>query len=134
MALPPIVDESIVRGSGEERRGPASLEPAAGARPEPAAPAGQPTTVVPPIEAHPLAPTGVVAQVLAAAITGVTAVVQPEAAVAVAGQFTFPIALTVAVLAFIAVQGHIDRRDPKLRMAPQHVVETVVRFEPEDDL
>ena len=38
MALPPIVDESIVSGSGEGRRGPASLEPAAGARPEPGGP------------------------------------------------------------------------------------------------
>jgi hypothetical protein len=38
------------------------------------------------------------------------------------------------VLAFIAVQGHIDRRDPKLRLAPQHVVETVVRFEREAEL
>jgi hypothetical protein len=90
--------------------------------------------VVPPIAVGPFAPTGVVAQVLAAAITGVTSVVRPEAAVAVAEAFTFPITLTVSVLAFLAVQGYIDRRDPKLRSAPRHTVETVVHFEPEEDL
>jgi hypothetical protein len=90
--------------------------------------------VNPPLAAQPPRPTAVIAQVLAAAITGVTQVVHPAAVVAVAEEFTFPIVLTVAVLAFLAVQSHIDRRDPKLRMAPQHVVETVVRFEPEDDL
>ena len=83
---------------------------------------------------QPAAPTGGGALVLAAAIDGVTRVVQPEAAVTVAEEFTFTIALTLAVIGFLAVQGHIDRRDPKLRLAPQHVVETVVRFEPEAEL
>lgn len=76
----------------------------------------------------------VVAQVIGAAITGVTTVVRPEAAVAVAEQFTFPLALTVAVIVYLVVQGHVDRRDPKLRLAPQHIRETVLRFEPEADL
>jgi negative regulator of sigma E activity len=90
--------------------------------------------VVPSAVIQPATPTGVVAQVLAAAIDGVTRVVQPEAAITVAEQFTFPIALTLAVIGFLGVQGYIDRRDPKLRLAPQHVVETVIRFEPEAEL
>jgi hypothetical protein len=83
---------------------------------------------------EPALPIGVVGQVVAAAIGGVTHVVHPDAAVAVAEEFTFPIALTIAVLGYLAVQGHIDRRDPKLRLAPQHVIETVIRFEPEGEL
>lgn len=83
---------------------------------------------------EPPAPTGVVGLVLAAAMDGVTHVVRPEAAAAVAEEFTFPIVLTLAVLAFLAVQGYVDRRDPKLRLAPQHVVETVVQFQPEAEL
>ena len=71
---------------------------------------------------------------MAAAIGGVTHVVRPGAAVAVAGQFSFPLALALAVVAYLVVQGRMDRRDPKLRLAPQHVVETVVRFEPEAKL
>ncbi|HUF84453.1 MAG TPA: hypothetical protein VMQ81_07675 [Acidimicrobiia bacterium] len=89
---------------------------------------------MPPAVIQPATPTGVVAQVFAAAIDGVTRVVRPEAAVTVAEHFTFPIALTLAVVGFVGIQGYIDRRDPKLRLAPQHIIETVVRFEPEAEL
>ena len=117
------------------RLDPAPPPPAAPAPSLPTAPVPGPTkTVVPPAVIQPPTPTGVVALVLAAAIEGVTRVVRPEAAVSIAGQFTFPIALTLAVVGFLGIQGYIDRRDPKLRLAPQHVIETVVRFEPEGDL
>lgn len=88
----------------------------------------------PVLPVEPPVPRGVVGLVLAAAIDGVTHVVRPEAAAAVAEEFTFPIVLALAVLAFLAVQGHVDRRDPKLRLAPQHVVETIVQFRPEAEL
>jgi hypothetical protein len=131
---PPIVEEPSAPAL-VGRLDPSPLEPAVGMVPGTAAtPVGPPAVAIPPVEVDPWAPTGVVSQVLAAAITGVTSVVQPEAAVAVAEEFTFPIALTVSVLAFLAVQGHIDRRDPKLRLAPRHLVEAVVRFEAEDEL
>jgi hypothetical protein len=72
--------------------------------------------------------------VVAAAVDGVAWAVRPEAAISVAGEFTFPIALAIAVVAYLGVQGRIDRRDPKLRLAPQHVIETIMRFETEAEL
>jgi hypothetical protein len=41
-----------------------------------------------------------------------------KAAVKTANRFSFPLILAVLVVAFLAVQGRIDRRDPKLRLAP----------------
>jgi hypothetical protein len=101
----------------------------------PAASAAGPTRAIAPSAViQPSAPTGFVAQVVTAAVAGVAWAVRPDAAITVAGEFTFPIALALAVVAYLMVQGHIDRRDPKLRLAPQHVIETVVKFEPEVDL
>lgn len=73
-------------------------------------------------------------QVVTAAAEQVARVVRTEAAVAIASQFTFPLALALAVLAFLVIQGHVDRRDPKLRIAPQNVVETLLTFRTEDEL
>lgn len=77
---------------------------------------------------------GGVGGVVGAAVAQVGSVVRPEAVAAVATEFTFPLALALAVLLYLVVQDQIDRRDPKLRIAPQHVTETLVRFESEDDL
>ena len=71
---------------------------------------------------------------LSAAAQELVRVVRPEAAVAVATEFGFPLALAAAVLGFLLIQGHIDRRDPKLRMAPQTTSETVVQFKMEEQL
>jgi hypothetical protein len=76
----------------------------------------------------------VVQQVLSAAADQVRRAVKPEAAIAVTTEFTFPMALTLAVLGFLAVQGWVDNRDPKLRRAPRHAVETYVQFRDEDEL
>lgn len=73
-------------------------------------------------------------QVFTAAAEQAARVVRPEAAVAVAAEFTFPLALALAVLAFLIIQAQVDRRDPKLRMAPQHVAETFMQFQSEDQL
>lgn len=101
--------------------------PAPAPSPEPAAPA----------QIQPILPSGPVAAVglvLTAAAEQVSRVVRPEAAVAVATEFGFPLILTVAVLAFLLIQGYVDRRDPKLRMAPHSSVEQYVKFAAEDDL
>jgi tetrahydromethanopterin S-methyltransferase subunit D len=90
---------------------------------------------VPAVALGPAAVVGqVVGQVVTLAVEQVSRYVRPEAAVAVAAEFTFPLALALAVLVFLLIQGHIDRRDPKLRMAPQNVVETFVKFQGEDQL
>lgn len=81
-----------------------------------------------------IGPGGVVGRVVTAAVEQVARVVRPDAAVAVASQFTFPLALALAVLAYLVIQGRVDRRDPKLRIAPQHVLETLVIFRTEDEL
>ncbi|MDQ2688770.1 MAG: hypothetical protein M3Y29_00660, partial [Chloroflexota bacterium] len=73
-------------------------------------------------------------EVVSAAVEQVVRVVRPEAAVAVATEFTFPLALALAVLGYLLIQGHVDKRDPKLRMAPHHIVETLVAFKAEEDL
>jgi hypothetical protein len=77
---------------------------------------------------------GVFGQVVSVAAEQVARYVHPEAAVVVASEFTFPLALALAVLAFLVVQHRVDRRDPKLRIAPQHIVETLVQFQGEDQL
>lgn len=99
--------------------------------PAPAAPV-RPTA--PSVSVDPIGAAGVVGQVVTAAVEQVARVVRPEAAVAIATEFTFPLALALAVLGYLLIQGHVDRRDPKLRVAPQHVVETLLPFKLEDEL
>jgi hypothetical protein len=41
-----------------------------------------------------------------------------KAAVKTANRFSFPLGLAFLVVAFLGIQGRIDRRDPKLRLAP----------------
>ena len=41
-----------------------------------------------------------------------------EVALAVADDSQFPLALVAVVIGFVAVQGRLDRRDPKLALAP----------------
>ncbi|HYZ28272.1 MAG TPA: hypothetical protein VE570_04385 [Thermoleophilaceae bacterium] len=41
-----------------------------------------------------------------------------QAALTTAHKLSFPLGLTVLVIAFLGVQGRLDRRDPKLRLAP----------------
>jgi hypothetical protein len=60
--------------------------------------------------------------------------VQPAAAAAVATAFGFPLALMLAVLAFLVVQSRLDGRDPKLRSAPLTSADTIVPFTNEVDL
>jgi hypothetical protein len=40
------------------------------------------------------------------------------AALKVVGRFSFPLILALLVIAFLALQDQIDRKDPKLRLAP----------------
>lgn len=56
-----------------------------------------------------------------------------EAATAVAQTFGFPLALMLAVLLFLMIQGRMDERDPKLRRAPLTTAETTVLFVNEAD-
>jgi hypothetical protein len=76
----------------------------------------------------------VVGGILAAALQQAGVVVQPEAAVAVATAFSFPLALMVAVLGFLVGQGRIDARDPKLRNAPRTPKDMVMNFRNEEEL
>jgi len=79
-------------------------------------------------------PIDLIGTVLTGAVGNVGLILRPEAALAVATEFTFPMALALAVLIFLVVQDQVDRRDPKLRVAPQHAADTFVRFEPEEAL
>jgi hypothetical protein len=49
-------------------------------------------------------------------------------AVKTAERFSFPLSLAFFVVLFIAVQGRIDRRDPKLRLAPLDSKHDVASF------
>lgn len=69
-----------------------------------------------------------------AAVQQVSSVVKPEAAAVVAVTFGFPLVLNAAVVLFLMVQGWVDARDPKLRVAPQTAVETIVPFQDEEKL
>ena len=89
---------------------------------------------MPNLQPAPGGPVAFAGQVLSAAVSQVGQVVRPEAAVAVAAEFGFPLALAAAVLGFLLIQGYVDRRDPKLRMAPQSMSETYVRFSMEEQL
>jgi hypothetical protein len=64
---------------------------------------------------------------------GVKAAVKTEAVTAVAQTFGFPLALMLAVLIFLLIQGRLDERDPKLRRAPLTTAETTVLFVNEAD-
>ena len=79
-------------------------------------------------------PVAIVGQVLSAAAQEIVRVVRPEAAVAVATEFGFPLVLALAVLGYLLIQGYVDRRDPKLRMAPQTSLETIMQFKTEEQL
>ena len=79
-------------------------------------------------------PDGVIGTIISAAAEQVGRIVRPDAAGAVAVTFGFPLILALAVLAFLAVQHRLDSRDPKLRLAPQHHVETVLQFREEAEL
>jgi hypothetical protein len=45
-----------------------------------------------------------------------------------AGEFRFPLALGLLVLAFLAVQSRLDSRDPKLAVAPVSVADDLLHF------
>lgn len=97
----------------------------------PAAPATPIDTSVP---SGPGAVVGQVVGQVVGTIEQVARVVRADAAVAVAAEFTFPLALAIAVLGYLIVQGYVDKRDPKLLMAPQSAGETFVEFRMEDQL
>jgi hypothetical protein len=101
------------------------------APPSPPAPELAPA---PAAAAQAVGPGAVVGQVLSAAAAQVGRVVRPEVAAAIATEFGFPILLTIAVLAFLMIQNYVDRRDPKLRMAPRNTYETYLKFETEEQL
>ncbi len=82
----------------------------------------------------PFGPIDVLGSVVGGAVSNVGLILRPEAALAVATEFTFPLVLALAVLTFIVAQHQVDRRDPKLRAAPQHAAETFVPFELEEQL
>jgi uncharacterized protein YjbJ (UPF0337 family) len=50
-------------------------------------------------------------------------------AAAAATKLTFPLLLALAVLGFISIQGRLDRRDPKLALAPIDSEQEVLYFE-----
>ncbi|HEX9634918.1 MAG TPA: hypothetical protein VGB34_05465, partial [Candidatus Limnocylindria bacterium] len=77
---------------------------------------------------------GPLALVFDAAVGQVGRVLKPEAAAVVAVTFGFPLVLNVAVVLFLLVQGWVDARDPKLRVAPRTATETVVAFQDEEQL
>jgi hypothetical protein len=104
---------------------------APGPAPAPATPSSAPVEVSP---AVPFAPIDLLGSVVGGAVSNVGLILRPEAALAVATEFTFPLVLALAVLIFIVAQHQVDRRDPKLRTAPQHAAETFVPFEPEEHL
>jgi hypothetical protein len=79
-----------------------------------------------------LGPLDFLGGVVTGAIGNVGLIIRPDAALAVATEFTFPLALAVAVLLFLVVQDQVDRRDPKLRAAPQRQSDTFIHFEPEE--
>jgi len=110
----------------------AGLPPGGGLAPIP-----QPDPVGPAPDRPALAPTALgpldfLGGVVTGAIGNVGLIIRPEAALAVATEFTFPLALAIAVLLFLVVQDQVDRRDPKLRAAPKSQSDTFIRFEPEE--
>ena len=124
----PVLPEPAAVDSSPFRRG------GNGSVTEPASPPLDPTQTASTKPANSIGPVGVVGQVLTAAAQEIVRVVRPEAAVAVAAEFGFPLALAAAVLGFLLIQGYVDRRDPKLRMAPETSFETIIQFKPEEQL
>jgi hypothetical protein len=105
-------------------------DPAPMPQPVPVGPAPDRPAVTPPL----IGPLRFVSSVLNGAAGTVGLIIRPEAALAVAAEFTFPLALALAVLMFLVIQDQFDRRDPKLRAAPQHSTDTLIRFELEEEL
>jgi hypothetical protein len=64
----------------------------------------------------------------------VAALVKPAAAAAVATTFSFPLILMLAVLLFLVVQRHLDRRDPKLRASSRTGADSILEFQEEERL
>jgi len=81
-----------------------------------------------------LGPFDFIGIVVTGAVANIGAIVRPDAALAVANEFTFPLALAVAVLVYLVAQDQMDRRDPKLRVAPAHQADTLISFETEEAL
>jgi hypothetical protein len=111
-----------------------NVEPVAGPPPIP-----QPVPAGPAADRAPgppalIGPFAFLGSVVTGAVGNVGLIIQPEAALAVATEFTFPLALAIAVLMYLVVQDQVDRRDPKLRAAPQHTTDTLIRFEHEEQL
>jgi hypothetical protein len=77
-------------------------------------------------------PIAVVQDVLSTTIDQATNAIKPQVA-AVVQTFGFPVGLALAVLAFLIIQNHLDRRDPKLRAGTSSEAETFLPFEGEDE-
>lgn len=112
-------------GPGEGSGGTGGAGSNTGADPEGVAP-----DALPPI----LAPQNVVGAFLGAAADQIGRVIKPEAAAVVAVAFGFPLGLSLAVLLFLAVQGRLDARDPKLRLAPKTRDDGLIAFKEEGQL
>jgi hypothetical protein len=78
--------------------------------------------------------TGAIDGIISGVAERIRTTVKPAAAVAVATNFSFPLALMIAVLVFLLVQSRLDDRDPKLRSAPLTGGETILPFQDEDQL
>jgi hypothetical protein len=77
---------------------------------------------------------GPLSVVFDAAVEQVNKIVKPEAAVAVAATFGFPLGMNLTVVLFLMAQGWIDARDPKLRVASGAASDVFVAFEEEEQL
>jgi hypothetical protein len=131
----PTADVSDPANSPRRDAGPDPARPAiAAARPDPSPSMRptRPTSATPPLS-QPKSP-GLFDALISRVANQAFVVVRPAAAAAVASSFTFPLLLMLAVLLFLAIQGQLDRRDPKLRNAPRTVAETVLPFEDEAQL
>jgi hypothetical protein len=122
-AAPPPVGADLPQSDGGSFEPTAPMPQPVPVGPAPGRPAPNPTG---------LSPFDVLGSVVTGAVLNVGMVIQPAAALAVASEFTFPLALAIAVLLYLVVQDQVDRRDPKLRAAPRTNAETLIRFEPEE--
>lgn len=87
-----------------------------------------------PIDPGPFAGAALFGTIVTEVVDGVRATVKPAAVAAVATTFGFPLALMVAVLIFLVVQGRLDGGDPKLRTAPLTRADRRIVFHDEADL
>lgn len=69
-----------------------------------------------------------IAQIVSGAARQFSAVIKPEVAAVVAATFGFPLILMLVVAMFVIVQSRMDNRDPKLRLAPLTIRDTMVSF------